>query len=122
MRTVVVVVVAAVSTLAGAVLRAPVAWRPEDRLGFVRHRKTGSTTLHVYMERQLGLCINQCDKGAQFKCLSCVYGTECVGELGECPADNSTQACYPCAHLTLPALNTQYRLSLDQRLAAAETP
>lgn len=51
-------------------------------------------------------------------CLTCVYGTECAANLAACePWPNST--CYPCAHIPLAALETQYKTSWEQRMTSA---
>ena len=39
---------------------------PNDRIGFVRQRKVGSTSLHDYLTETMHLCVSQCDRADEF--------------------------------------------------------
>lgn len=74
--------------------------RPQDRVGFLRFKKVGSTTVSTYLMNRTAVCINSCAaQGSKTKCVqqSCLYTTNCssCAELRS-PAVANRQFCYPC--------------------------
>lgn len=68
-----------------------------DRVGFMRQRKVGSTLVDEYMMKVMDLCVNHCEPNTGV-CQDCMYATEC----GRCRYANITlknyETCYPCPH------------------------
>eukprot|EP00035_Acanthoeca_spectabilis_P014571 m.280628 g.280628 ORF g.280628 m.280628 type:complete len:343 (+) comp16170_c0_seq16:44-1072(+) len=86
--------------------------RPQDRVGFLRFKKVGSTTVSTYLMNRTAVCINSCAaQGSKTKCvqLSCLYTTNCssCAELRS-PAVANRQFCYPCYHLPIRKLSQQF--------------
>ena len=40
--------------------------QPEDRIGFVRFRKVGGTTLHMHLKNNMHLCVSQCNDECRY--------------------------------------------------------
>ena len=102
----------------------PVVLQSGDRIGFVRNRKVGSTTLAIHMRRHLLLCVSQCDRPDAY-CRTCLYGTRC----GICANDTSPnfkftagdanesaiRSCYPCNHVGPARIRMDFDRSVIKR-------
>ncbi|EGD81526.1 hypothetical protein PTSG_02245 [Salpingoeca rosetta] len=76
---------------------------PDDRIAYIRPRKTGSTSL-VSFFRQAGWCENHCVPGLGV-CAECLYTWDC----SRCPELMTTyKQCGECSHLMLPLLRSRF--------------
>lgn len=85
---------------------------PNDRVGFVRFRKVGSTLVHNHLEKRLNMCVSRC-ASHKLRCADCLYG---AGACGECRDSSSVrrythERCYPCSHFEPDWLIKQFRTS-----------